>query len=603
MKKFVPLALIALVLCTAYAPAVRNGFVWDDTALVLRDPLIRSWRLIPEGFQHFLFTDATASDFYRPIQRLTYTLEYVAVGFQPAVFHATSVACHVAAALAFFLFAGEFLLLYGVAERTRRFVALGSAIAWGLHPLHTSAVAYISGRADPLAAAFGFLGLYLALRSARANGGATWGFTIGALVAFVLSALSKEAGLIFVPLWMAILVAQRNWKGLGRAAVVALFVAVTYLSLRMAAERIPPPPKSNPPPLLVRPILFARAVAEYAGLILSPINLHMERDVETRPSGFSNESLTHAAWRELQTLAGIICIAAFLYWLARARRNDRAVFVALLLTLLSYLPVSGIVLLNATVAEHWLSLPTTFLFLAIALTCARLFEAADDARSRRIGRAIMAFAAVWILFLGARTFVRTFDWIDQRTFLERTIARGGDSPRMRINLGGLDMSEGRLDEAKKHLQVALQKEPEQPLGVINLAAVAVKQNDYETARLLLTRAKEMPLVEAQAYELMTVLEHKETGQVNPTRLRLASRTGPPNWRIEKRYVQLLDEIGATDRAIAELQRLLQTQWYRAESWALLAQLQQKSGRAAEAAQALALARRFDVHLRQTAPAQ
>ena len=57
----------------SYAPAVRNGFVWDDTALILRDPLIRSWRLIPEGFQHFLFTDATASDFYRPIQRLTYT--------------------------------------------------------------------------------------------------------------------------------------------------------------------------------------------------------------------------------------------------------------------------------------------------------------------------------------------------------------------------------------------------------------------------------------------------------------------------------------------------------------------------------------------------
>jgi len=66
-----------------YAPASRNGFVWDDTALVLRDPLIRSWRLIPEGFNHFLFVDATASDFYRPIQRLTYTLDYPAFAFQP----------------------------------------------------------------------------------------------------------------------------------------------------------------------------------------------------------------------------------------------------------------------------------------------------------------------------------------------------------------------------------------------------------------------------------------------------------------------------------------------------------------------------------------
>jgi predicted Zn-dependent protease len=260
-------------------------------------------------------------------------------------------------------------------------------------------------------------------------------------------------------------------------------------------------------------------------------------------------------------------------------------------------------LLNATVAEHWLYLPTTFLFLVIALSCTRSFEAASDARTRRVSQAIVALAALWVLFLGARTFMRTFDWKDQRTFLERTIARGGDTPRMRINLGGLEMNEGRLEEAKKHLQIALQKEPEQPLGIINLAALAVKQNDYKTARELLTRAKEMPLVEAQAYELMTVLEHKETGQVNPTRLRLASRTGPPNWRIEKRYVQLLDEIGATDRAIAELQRVLTTQWYRAESWQLLAQLQRKAGLTAEAEQALALARRYDVHLRETWPAR
>ena len=600
MKKLFPSVLIALLLVAAYAPAVRNDFVWDDTALILRDPLIRSWRLIPEGFQHFLFTDATASDFYRPIQRLTYTLEYVAFGFRPAAFHATSIGCHVAAALALFLCAGELLRHCGVSERARRYIALASVIAWGLHPLHTSAVAYISGRADPLAAAFGFLGLYFGLRSLRASGGAMWGFTIAALVAFVLSALSKEAGLILLVAWMAVLLTQKNWKALGRAAVVAIFVGVIYLSLRMPAEHIPPPAKSNPPPLLVRPILVARAVAEYAGLILLPLNLQMDRDVETRPSGFSNESLSGAAWRELQTLAGIICIAAFGYWLVRAWRGDRALFVCLLLTLISYLPVSGIVLLNANVAEHWLYLPTAFLFLAVALSGARMFSKADNTQTRGVRLAIITLAAVWLVFLGARTFVRTFDWKDQRTFLERTIARGGDSPRMLINLGGLEMREGRLEEAKKHLQLALQKEPGQPFATINLAAVAVKGNDYKTARELLARAKEMPLVEAQAYELMAVLENKETGQVNPTRLRLASRTGPPNWQIQKRYVQLLDEIGATDRAIAELQHTLATQWYRADSWHLLAILQQKAGRTAEAAEALKMAKRFDVHLRETA---
>src|SRR5207253_9374225 len=83
---------------------MRNGFVWDDTALILRDPLIRSWRLIPEGFNHFLFVDATASDFYRPVQRLSYTIDYAAFAVRPAPYHVTSVLWHGLAAIALLVF-------------------------------------------------------------------------------------------------------------------------------------------------------------------------------------------------------------------------------------------------------------------------------------------------------------------------------------------------------------------------------------------------------------------------------------------------------------------------------------------------------------------
>src|SRR6188768_3939207 len=102
-----PRAVAVLVVIAAtflvYSPALRNGFVWDDTALVLRDPLIRSWRLIPEGFRHFLFLDATASDFYRPLQRLTFTIDYALFGFAaPWGWHLTSICLHAAAAVALY---------------------------------------------------------------------------------------------------------------------------------------------------------------------------------------------------------------------------------------------------------------------------------------------------------------------------------------------------------------------------------------------------------------------------------------------------------------------------------------------------------------------
>ena len=55
---------------------------------------------------------------------------------------------------------------------------------------------------------------------------------------------------------------------------------------------------------------------------------------------------------------------------------------------------------------------------------------------------------------------------------------------MLINLGNLEMSEGRFDLAKKHLDAALQKEPDHPLAIINLASLALRQNDFATARTL-----------------------------------------------------------------------------------------------------------------------
>src|SRR2546428_3966720 len=168
MKRYLAVLLIIIAVFACYAPALKNGFVWDDTALILRDPLIRSWRLIPEGFNHFLFVDATASDFYRPLQRLSYTFDYAAFAFQPGGYHLVSIFWHALAAVALLFFADELLLAFGVEQRIRRWVAFSAALIWTIHPVQSAAVVYVSGRADPMAAAFGFFGLYLIFRSIRA---------------------------------------------------------------------------------------------------------------------------------------------------------------------------------------------------------------------------------------------------------------------------------------------------------------------------------------------------------------------------------------------------------------------------------------------------
>ena len=592
MKKSFAALFIFVAVLAAYAPAAHNGFVWDDTALVLRDPLIRSWRLIPEGFNHFLFVDATASDFYRPIQRLTYTLEYGAFSFAPAAYHITNVLLHSAAAIALLFFADELLRASGVAALQRRWIAAIAALVWAIHPVQTAAVVYISGRADPLAALFGFLGCYLMLRGRTAVSRRAIPWLLGSGIAFLLGALSKESGLIFPALAVVIAVLLKDKKIVMKNVAVAAFVATAYFSLRQAAEHHPTPSRSLTSPLASRPILMARALAEYAGLIVLPVNLHMDRQVDARPTESIETNMNTFAAREMQTLLGVILIGGITYWLWQAHRQNPAVFKMLILAGVTYLPVSGIVALNAPVAEHWIYVPTAFLFLAAGLVVTRLMETKQPLLVRGLSVAL----ACWMAFLVGRTCLRTLDWKDQRTFLERTIAAGGNSPRMLINLGGLELSEGKLDRAKAILNSALEKEPDQPLAVINLAVVALRQNDFKMSRQLALRARQMPWVDAQAEELIAVLDSKEKGNANPLQLRLAARTGPPNWTIEKRYVRFMNETGATDAAIRELQACLQTQWYRAESWELLGQLLTKIGMVNEAAIARRQAAAYDVHL-------
>ncbi|HJT81823.1 MAG TPA: tetratricopeptide repeat protein [Chthoniobacterales bacterium] len=594
MKPFLlGIALVASVLIS-YAPALHNGFVWDDTALILRDPLIRSWRLIPEGFNHYLFTDAAASDFYRPLQRLTYTIEYALFVARPGPYHLTSILIHAAAAIALVLFAQTLLEAFGCEKCRARWVAFFAALIWAIHPVHSSAVVYVSGRADPLAALFGFTGGYLVLRSIVRQGRQSITLLLCGAAAFLCSALSKESGFVFPLLTILLLVILKRYRAVFRLGVATLFIAVIYFSLRLPAEHNVPSRFGTRAPLSVRPIIMARAVAEYAGLLVLPVNLHMERDVNAPFTGNLQNDTVASAARELQTLVGIAISAGFLIWLVRSRLRNPALFALLVCAAATYLPISGVMRLNASVAEHWLYIPSAFLFAALTLVASD--HGIRVLRPTFVRRAAGVLGAAWILFFGVRTFARAFDWKDQRTFLERTIADGGDSVRMLVNLGSLESSEDRLDLAEKHLSDALKREPDHPFAVVDLAAVHVKQNEFDTARRLLGRATQMPAVAAKAHELLAIIEGKQHGRADLMRLRLAAHTGFSNWAIERRYIKLLAETGAVAAAVQELRTCLQTEWYRAESWQLLAELLAKNGQNKAAAEAMTLAGSFDVHL-------
>jgi hypothetical protein len=234
------LALFLLAVLT-FAPALGNGFVWDDlNNLVLGDRL-RHWSSIAEVFRRPAMWSAGLPTgqvgTYRPLALASFVLDHHLGGGRAWVFHLTSVLLHGLTALVLLrLFTGVLQLRAAVPSDSRAAWAL--AAIWAVHPAAVEAVAWINGRSELFALLFGLCALLLALPGRSPPDDLR---RLGIFGALLLAALGKETGLVFVPLVLLLSLLEGDparpvWRrvpgGLWLAAGAA---TAAYLGLRSHA--------------------------------------------------------------------------------------------------------------------------------------------------------------------------------------------------------------------------------------------------------------------------------------------------------------------------------------------------------------------------------
>src|SRR5208337_2652811 len=182
-------ALVCTVTFLAYLSTLSFGFVYDDKPVIVDNPVIRSW----DSLTYYLLPQAASNvaqpaggSFYRPISVLWLRLNYVIFGLNPAGWHVALLAGHV------FM---TYLVFVAVEKLSRRSVASLAAILFGLHPVHTENVAWLSSVNDLLMSVFvlaSFLA-YLKFREGRKS--KLWMAT--SLVLFLAALLAKETAAVF----------------------------------------------------------------------------------------------------------------------------------------------------------------------------------------------------------------------------------------------------------------------------------------------------------------------------------------------------------------------------------------------------------------------
>ncbi len=425
------LAAVALAGTIAYVNTFDGGWVWDDASSVLlhqhvQDPS-KFFQLFKEDQHAF---GRGAGNFYRPLVSVSFMADYLLSGgvspkssqsvypadIPPLPFHISNLLWHLAAAMLLF----ALLTRFGAPQGVRAAVPL----LYVVHPLHTEAVAYISGRADMMSAAFMFAGLCLVLHESTPKW--RWMMLALGMLCFCGGLVSKESSTIF-PVLLAILVlfpvlyetdssARRALlRQRGVPLAVAVFILGVYALLRMTVLKFADAGVSQTSTFGNRLLETGQAFFFYLIKLFVPTHLHMEQTLEGVP-------VWHAA-------AGWLGLAALFALLLMAMKH-RHLRIALGLAwfLVSWLPISGLFPLNAPMAEHWMYVPMAGFWWAVAEA---VYLGAQSPGSRRL--AVAGAMCLGLVFLGL-TMQRNNDWHDNERLFLSTLKENPKTVRVHYNL-------------------------------------------------------------------------------------------------------------------------------------------------------------------------
>lgn len=442
---------IALIGFLAYSNSLNNNFMWDDYFLVRNNAHIKQWSYIGRIFIEDVGTGSGIKiGFWRPLQMLTYMCNYACAGLNLRTYHLTNIVLHILVALA----------LYWCIVRlfANKLIAFVAALLFSVHPVHTEAVTYISGRSDSLAALCILLSFIAYLRYLQSRRGTMYTFM---LISFSLALLSREIS-IFFPLSLLLYHYAFKIPCRAKTLILPFVLSVGYIVARLTLLKSFLPETATSTVLERLPGAFV-ALANYSRLLCMPSDLHME---------YGNRFF---GWHSTGTLIGVFLFVAVIGLLYRKRNSDRLLFFSFGWFLLWLLPSLNIFPINAYMAEHWLYLPSMGIFIILANV---FYKAYTAARTRAAAIICVIILIVTYAFL---TLQQNEYWKHPIAFYERTIRYNPFSARLYGNLGSTYRELGKFEEAVAAYQKALEVNPSFTGVYINMGIAYEQMGNYGEA--------------------------------------------------------------------------------------------------------------------------
>ena len=260
MRKFylISLALITIFSFTLflYWPGLFGDYIFDDPANILDNQKIAITSLDLNSLKTAWYS-GDAGPLGRPISMLSFALNHYFTGFEPFYFKLTNLFIHLINGLLVFIISLKLFQWLShqyqrISFESTSYLACLVSLIWLIHPLNLTSVLYVVQRMTSLSTLFGLfaLAIYCCWRTRPITRLNTILALYGVALSLLASILSKESGILFIPLiyWVELIIFQaRNlqfqpiyikkiklihvlWSGVIAAGLIFLYLLPPYIN-------------------------------------------------------------------------------------------------------------------------------------------------------------------------------------------------------------------------------------------------------------------------------------------------------------------------------------------------------------------------------------
>jgi len=468
--------VIILLSLLSYANSFHTSFHHDDVHSVVRNSFIKD----PGNMVRFFLDPRTGSGVYtetssyRPLLMATFAFNYYLDGLNVFGYHLLNFILHgLCAILVYWIALRVFALPDSPGEKKPiqyQLTALFAALLFALHPVQTESVTYITGRSSLLTALF-FLGSFGAFLRYRLTPRIP--YLLLSLASYACALLVKETAvtlLAILVLLVLIFPRGQTWKNRLLPLLPYLLLSIAYVGVRVyffgSLQYVGQPGRSFYENLLSQP----RAWVHYLGTLLLPLNLNVDYDFPV------SHSITESGF-----LFSLLLLAAGALLIGRISRGNRMIGFWALWFSVTLLPTNSLIALEDLVSDRWLYLPSVGFAILMGYAASWVYQTLVAGRGRAGQIFFFFLCALLVEFYGFSTVLRNFAWTSDRTLWEDTLAKSPQKARPHDSLGMALALEGRLDEAQKSLQRAIDLAPRGGQAYLNLGYLYSLQGKTEEA--------------------------------------------------------------------------------------------------------------------------